>query len=125
VEVAGGPAPIELKFDYEDGWFFSAGGEFDVTSQVTLRAGVGYELSPIDDNSRTYRLPYNDGGSFAVGGSYRYSERLAFDLGYSLAILEDMDIRPADEGGPAANGPFSGHADDHAHYISAAIRLQL
>jgi long-chain fatty acid transport protein len=61
VEVEGGPAPIELPFDYEDSWFFSGGGEFDVTERAAVRAGIGYQLSPIDDNVRTYRVPYNDG----------------------------------------------------------------
>ncbi len=41
VEVEGGPAPIELPFDYDDGWFFSAGGELDVTQRAAVRAGIG------------------------------------------------------------------------------------
>ena len=61
VEVKGGPAPIGLPFEYDDGWYFSLGGEFDVTERATVRAGVGYQLSPIDDNVRTFRLPYSNG----------------------------------------------------------------
>jgi long-chain fatty acid transport protein len=125
VEVEGGPAPIDLQFDYEDSWFFSFGGEFDATSWATLRAGVSYETSPIDNNARNYRLPYNDVLSLSLGATFRPSERFAFDLGYSYASIEDMEIRAANEGGPTSNGPFSGHADDSAHYISAAIKLKL
>ena len=124
VKVKGGPAPIELPFQYEDSWFFSGGGEVDVTEQVTLRAGIGYQQSPIGDNVRTYRLPYNHGLYFSGGASYRLDERFSFDIGYSYVTVEDMDIRAADAGGPAANGPFSGHADVHVHYISAAIKAR-
>jgi long-subunit fatty acid transport protein len=56
--------------------------------------------------------------------SYRLDERFSFDIGYTFVAVEDMDIRAADAGGPEANGPFSGHADSHAHYIAAAIKAK-
>jgi hypothetical protein len=36
-----------------------------------------------------------------------------------------MSIRAADAGGPEANGPFSGRADTHVHYIAAALKVKL
>jgi long-chain fatty acid transport protein len=124
VKIKGGPAPIDLPFKYDDGWFFSVGGEFDLTQAVTVRTGVGYELGPIDDNVRTYRIPDSDRLYLSGGVSYRLDERFSFDLGYSFATVEDADIRAANAGGPDANGPFSGHADSQSHYISAAIRVK-
>jgi long-chain fatty acid transport protein len=124
VKVKGGPAPIELPFDYEDSWFFSGGGEFDVTERATVRAGIGYQLSPIGDDVRTYRVPYNDALHLSGGVSYRLDERFSFDLGYTFVAVEDMDIRAADAGGPETNGPFSGRADAHAHYIAAAVKIK-
>jgi long-chain fatty acid transport protein len=96
-----------------------------VTQRAAVRAGIGYELSPIDDNVRGFRLPYNDGLHLSAGASYRLDERFSFDVGYSFLAAEDMDIRAAGAGGPNANGPFSGHADTHVHYISAAIKWKL
>jgi long-chain fatty acid transport protein len=124
VKIKGGPAPIDLPFQYDDGWFFSVGGEFDLTQGVTVRTGVGYELGPIDDNVRTYRIPDSDRLYLSGGVSYRLDERFSFDLAYSFATVEDADIRAANAGGPDANGPFSGHADAQSHYISAAIRVK-
>ena len=123
VDVIGGPVPIALPFQYEDSWLFSIGSEFEVTELATLRAGVGYELGPIGDDVRTFRLPYSDGLYLSAGASYRLNERYSLDLGYSFVAVEDMDIRASDAGGPAANGPFSGHADVHAHYLSVAIKI--
>jgi long-chain fatty acid transport protein len=125
VDIEGAPASIELPFEYDDGWLFSLGGEVDVTERVTLRTGIGYELSPIDDNVRNYRLPYNDGILLSAGASYRLGERLSFDLGYTFFSVEDMDILAADEGGREANGPFSGRADTEVHYVAAAIKWKL
>lgn len=124
VTVENGPAPIDLPFEYDDGWLFSLGAELDLTERAAVRAGVGYELSPIDDNVRNYRLPYNDGVLLSLGASYRVGERLAFDLGYSYFAMEDMEILAADAGGPEMNGPFSGRADDYVHYVAAAVKWQ-
>jgi long-chain fatty acid transport protein len=125
VKIKGGPAPIDLQFNYDDGWFLSLGGEFDLSQQVTVRSGLGYEWGPIDDNVRTYRIPDSDRLHLSGGVSYRLDERLSFDLGYSFVAVEDMAIRAADAGGPDANGPFSGRADTHIHYIAAAIKVKL
>ena len=125
VEVKNGPAPIDLQFNYDDGWFVSLGGEFDLTHRLSARSGIGYEWGPIDDNVRTYRIPDGDRLQLSAGVSYRLDDRFSFDLGYSFAAVEDMSIRAADAGGPDANGPFSGRADTHIHYIAAALRVKL
>lgn len=125
VKVKGGPAPIELPYQYDDSWFFSIGGELDVTERAAVRAGVGYQLSPIDDNVRTYRLPNNDGLSLSAGAGFRLNDHVSFDLGYSFVAVEDADIRAAGAGGPDANGPFSGHVNTKVHYVAAAIKLKL
>jgi long-chain fatty acid transport protein len=125
VAIKGAPAPVDLDFDYDDGWFVSVGAEVDLTPQVTVRSGLGYEWGPIDDNVRTYRIPDGDRLQLSAGVSYRLDERFSFDIGYSFAAVEDMSIRAADAGGPDANGPFSGRADTHVHYIAAAFKAKL
>jgi long-chain fatty acid transport protein len=127
VDVTGQPAPlpgtITLDFDYNDSWFFSAGGEFDVNDKLTVRAGVGYELSPLDDDNRTYRLPDNDRLWLSAGASYKASERFSFDLGYTYISVADTDIVAA-PAGPTQNGPFSGESDADVHLISAALKVK-
>ena len=49
VVVTGGPAPVPLPFDYNDGHFFSLGAEYMNSDATTLRAGVAWEESPLDD----------------------------------------------------------------------------
>ncbi len=125
IDVTDLGATIPLGFEYNDGWFFSAGGEVDVTDQVTLRAGVGYELSPIDDENRTFRLPDSDRLWLSAGGSFKASERWSFDAGYTYISAQDSDILASSEGGPDANGPFSGEGDASVHILSAAVKIKL
>ena len=124
VTIKGGPAPIDLPFKYDDGWFFSAGGEFDVTQQLAVRTGVGYELGPIDDNVRTYRIPDSDRLHLSGGVSYRLTNACpSISATPSFPPRMSISARPS-AAVPDVNGPFSGHADAHSHYIAAAIRAK-
>ena len=49
-----------LPLGYKDGWMASAGLEYAMNPNWTLRSGVAYEYSPIRDDTRGPRLPDND-----------------------------------------------------------------
>jgi long-chain fatty acid transport protein len=128
VDLATDDAETPLPFEYEDGWFFSVGGEFDVTRRLALRAGIGYELSPLDDENRTYRLPDNDRLWLSAGATFKASERFSFDVGYSYIMPEDTDLLASEDfggEGPEANGPFFGEADSNVHIIAASVKVKL
>ena len=44
--------PVTLPFQYKDGWFFSGGAEYKWTDRLTVRGGIGYEISPVKDQVR-------------------------------------------------------------------------
>src|SRR6185503_15800859 len=52
--------PVTLPFEFDDGWFFAVGGEYILSPQWTVRAGLAYEISPISDQVRIPLLPDND-----------------------------------------------------------------
>ncbi len=125
VMVSGGPAVVPLPFDYNDGWFFSAGAEYMMSDTMTFRAGVGWEESPLDNANRTFRLPDDDRLWLSAGMSYVLNDRYSFDLGYSFLTTFDTEILTAAAGGPASNGPFGGEADANIHILSAALKIKL
>ena len=61
----------DLPIQYDDGWFFSAGAEYRWTERLTVRGGIGYEISPITDQVRTPRLPDNDRFWASIGASWK------------------------------------------------------
>ena len=86
-----------LPLEYDDGWFFSVGGEYRINPAWTVRAGVGYEISPIDVENRNPRLPDSDRVWLSLGATYNWSEQLSFDVAYSHLFTvgnTDIDIRP-------------------------------
>ena len=75
VELTTDAGGADLPFNYNDGWFFSVGGEYDVT-QKDRRAGRRglRKLSPIDDENRLV-LGAGQRSPLAVGGRQLQSKR--------------------------------------------------
>lgn len=86
-----GPA-IPLNFGMKDGWLVALGGEYKLNNTSTVRAGIGYEKSPITTAVREPRLPDADRVAIAVGYTYKYSDKLSFDAGYTHTFVKDGPI---------------------------------
>jgi long-chain fatty acid transport protein len=116
--------PVKLPFEYDDGWFFSLGAEYMWDERLTLRGGIGYEISPITDQVRTPRLPDNDRFWLSVGASWKVFKGVHFDLAYSHLWVKDPTINiTAASGNPWFNGSVSyvGDVDAHVDIISGAL----
>lgn len=115
-----------LPFNYDDGWFFALGGEYDYNEQLTFRAGLAYEISPIDDDIRSTRLPDSDRFWVSGGLTYNFNPDLSFDLGYTHIFAEDgdIDIVPGHQDYNPAVGSFVGQAESSVDIISASVRYR-
>ncbi len=93
VDVSGFLPNAGVRANWDDGWFYSVGLEYDYSEQVTLRTGVAYEKSPIQEaEQRLLPLPDSDRVWLSLGATYRYSEATTFDLGYSHIFFEDAEL---------------------------------
>lgn len=97
VDLPGGVSLGEAA-NWSDGWFFSVGGEYDYSPLLTLRSGVAYEISPIDDpTKRLVQVPDNNRIWLNIGASYKcdfcrellHSEATTLDFGYSHVFIQD------------------------------------
>ena len=85
-------ATTSLPFHYNDGWFFSVGAEYQWNDRLTVRAGIGYEISPVTDDVRMPLLPDNDRMWFSVGATWQVCKTLHFDFAYSHLFVQDTSI---------------------------------
>lgn len=110
-----------LNFQYDDSWFFSVGGEYKWNKDLTLRAGVGYELSPVNDRNRTIFISDNDRLWLGVGGSYQITEKLKLDLAYSYLHVEKATVNYG--GAHPQQGPvfYTAEAKPYIHIVSAGL----
>jgi long-chain fatty acid transport protein len=97
---------------YDDGWFFSVGAEYAWSPFTTLRAGLGYEVSPISDEVRNVSLPDNDRIWLSVGASTRLTDKITVDIGYTHLFVKDASIdTPSPLGGSLLTAESSGDVD--------------
>ena len=119
-----GTTPVTLPLQYDDGWFFSAGAEYRWTDRLTVRGGIGYEISPISDQVRTPRLPDNDKFWASVGLSWKIAPFAHFDLAYTHLFVKDTNVNiSAASGNPSFNGSITyiGTADSHGDIFSLSL----
>lgn len=118
--------PAALNGNWDDGWLYAVGGEYDYSPKLSLRAGVAYEESPIqDDASRLIQLPDADRVWASIGATYHWSDTTKINLAYSHVWVEDADIERESLVGPGA-GTFTGSAEDNgADIISVGVTTKL
>jgi long-chain fatty acid transport protein len=119
--VVGGA--VTLPFQYDDGWFFSAGAEYRWTERLTIRGGVGYEISPITDQVRTPRLPDNDRLWASIGASWNLNKAIRIDFAYTHLWIKDPNINiTAASGNPWFSGiSYVGTVDAQTDLLSGSL----
>jgi long-chain fatty acid transport protein len=89
----GTPAGVtasNLDFQWRDGWLFALGGEYDWSRELTLRTGIGYEISPVDGpTTRLVQDPDSNRVWASLGASYNMSATTRLDFAYSHVFFED------------------------------------
>lgn len=114
-----GQNELTTSIDYDDTWHFAVGARFALTPQWRVSAGVAYDSSMADDDSRSPTLPVDRTWRYAGGVHYAWSEDLKLDLGYEYIDTGKAEIDV--ERGPLA-GRLQGDYDPNAiHVINLSI----
>jgi long-chain fatty acid transport protein len=114
---------LSIPFQYRDGWFFSGGAEYVWTDRMTVRGGIGYEVSPITDQVRTPLIPDNNRFWASIGASWKVFKGLHFDIAYSHLWVQNtsVNITPT-SGNPFFNGiSYVGSVDSHVDILSGSL----
>ncbi|WP_210490814.1 OmpP1/FadL family transporter [Microvirga antarctica] len=116
-----------LPLNYEDGWYFSLGGEYQVNTAWKVRAGLGYEISPIELDNRNPRLPDSDRVWLSLGATYAWSDQLSFDVAYTHIFSvgnTDINIAPGNSIFPTRGVVFAANVDSSVDLISASVKYR-
>ncbi|QXC56686.1 outer membrane protein transport protein [Vibrio mimicus] len=103
--------------NWEDNYRFAIGTTYQYDAKLTLRAGVAYDTSAVDDKNRTATIPETDRTWVSLGASYVATPQLTFDTGFTYIFAKDATINePRDASdslsamiGGAFNGNVSGN----------------
>lgn len=73
-----------IQNGWKDTYLMSVGYDLRVNSFWTLRGGIAYETSPIDDKTkRTAIIPDADRWWFAIGSSFHWTKDFQTDIGFA------------------------------------------
>ena len=83
-----------IENDWQDTWLFSIGADYKINSDFTVRGGIAYETSPIDDEStRMAVIPDTDRVWLSLGASWYATKDLQFDVGATYLMgIGDKDL---------------------------------
>jgi long-chain fatty acid transport protein len=87
------------------------GFNYQVLEQLTLRAGIAYDPTPVKDEYRTARIPDSDRTWLAVGASYKPSDSLSIDIGYAHLFVDDGSIEQVSRTEGTLRGKYENQVD--------------
>ena len=106
---------VVIPENYRNTWNISVGADYYVTDQITLRGGIGYDETPVQNAFRNVQLPDNNRYVIALGGHYQATKALGMDLGWTHLFFSQSRINPPPQvtGGQivTTNGHVNGGAD--------------
>ena len=71
---------------------YAVGVDYQHDQQWTFRGGIAYDETPVSNEFRTARIPDQDRTWLAIGASYKVSDRLKLDAGYTHIFIDDPKI---------------------------------
>ncbi|MBJ7545037.1 OmpP1/FadL family transporter [Rhodomicrobium udaipurense] len=88
-----------INLNLRDSWYFAVGAEYQYSPDITIRAGVGYDSSPVTDFNRNPGLPDSNNVLLSLGGSYNWSQSIRLDAAYAHAFFDDAPFCIGDGAG--------------------------
>jgi long-chain fatty acid transport protein len=95
--------------NFKNTWRAGAGATYRYDDAWSIKMGLAYDQTPVNDTDRTARLPDNNRIWLSVGGQYRLSKDGTLDFGYAHLFIKDAPIdQPANGGSPFLSGHLVG-----------------
>jgi long-chain fatty acid transport protein len=74
---------------YEDSWMASIGGVYRYSDRLDIKAGFGWDGSPVSDQYRTVAVPDTDRYMLGFGLGYRFNPALTVDASFAHYIAAE------------------------------------
>jgi long-chain fatty acid transport protein len=89
---------------------------------MTLRAGVAYEISPVDDPTKRFTsIPDNDRVGLS-GGSVQLTHNMSAHFGYTHVFIENGAFERV---GPASANVYAGYVESQVDIFSVSLKAKL
>jgi long-chain fatty acid transport protein len=122
VKFASGAPDSVTNESWQNSNFMSLGGTWKLSDKWSVRAGVAFDQSAVDDAHRTPRIPDNDRRWISAGASYTVSKHTTIDLGYSLLMVPDGKVQLTAANDNITRGNLSGTMAASINIYGVSVR---
>lgn len=116
----------EVAQRWENAWTVSVGADYFYSEKLTLRAGIGFDESPVPNSRlRTAAIADNDRWELSLGASYKASDKTTFDVGYMFLYLPTYTVhnnRADLNGRPGVATPLHAKYRTTAHVLGFQVQ---
>lgn len=78
--------------DWDNAISANIGVDYFYSDKWTFRAGYMFDETPVPNRTRTPRIPDEDRHWLAIGGSYKATQNLQIDFGYTHLFIDDAEV---------------------------------
>lgn len=104
--------------NYKDTWILRFGVEYKLNSDITISSGYFHDFNPVPDETVDPMLPDADRNGFNIGFSYKFNDKISFDLAYLYLPFVQRTTEKSDLF-------FNGTYNNTTHLLGFNIYLKL
>jgi long-chain fatty acid transport protein len=97
--------------NFKDTWRVGVGAIYRYDDAWSMKMGLAFDQTPVNDTDRTARLPDNNRLWVSFGGQYRLSKDGTLDFGYAHLFIKDAPINQNLGAGNQLTGTYKGSVD--------------
>lgn len=119
---SGGTTIVSIPYNYKNTWMYSLGGDYRVTDELTLRAGVALDQTPTRNSTRDPRIPDGDRTFLSLGAGYdvKAIKGLSVDLAYSHQFVQEVKLKTQNVDRLGGGASLNGKAESSGDVVSVS-----
>lgn len=99
--------------EWKNSWRFALGAEYRYTPELSLRAGVARDQTPVTEPLRTPAIPDSSRNTLALGLGYKLSRSSSIDVGYTHLFVAKGPVSLSS----ALQGTLNGSYDNSVNIV--------
>ena len=107
-------------YNWKNTWRVALGGSYQVDQEWKVRAGGGFDESPVPDAYRHARLPDSDRVWLSLGANWAITKAISLDMAYTHLFMRDVSINETSST-PAATGSLVGEYEGYVDMVGVQL----
>ncbi len=121
INIADGSTLFNKAENFKDSWRYAVGAIYDLNDKWTLRLGLAYETSAINDRA-TIAIPDTDRMWYTLGATYHPTDNLSLDFGYAYIVGKKTHF-VEEKGDPIQATEFDARARVSLYGVGASYKF--